>query len=101
MGGFNLGHIQWKYLESITIYVFNARTNQGRKCIRYSFIITKKCVDKVKIHEPLCNIINNQVHFDISVKSESKNKKTYRRNFHKGNYKDMRKYLTKLDWKTC
>ena len=36
--------------------------------------------------------------FDLNVKSESKNKKTYRRNFHKGNYKDMRKYLAKLDW---
>ena len=36
--------------------------------------------------------------FDINVKSESKNKKTYRRNFHKGYYKDMRKYLAKLDW---
>ena len=24
--------------------------------------------------------------------------KTYKRNFHKGNYKDMRKYLAKLDW---
>ena len=34
----------------------------------------------------------------INVKSESKNKKTYRRNFHKCNYKDMRKYLAKLDW---
>ena len=33
-----------------------------------------------------------------NVKSESKNKKMYRRNFHKGNYKDMRKYLAKLDW---
>ena len=32
------------------------------------------------------------------LKSESKNKKTYRRNFHKSNYKDMRKYLAKLDW---
>ena len=40
----------------------------------------------------------NQIHFDINVKSESKNKKTYRRNFHKGNFKDMRKYLAKLDW---
>ena len=28
----------------------------------------------------------------------SKNKITYKRNFHKGNYKDMRKYLAKLDW---
>ena len=34
---------------------------------------------------------------EISVKSESKNKKTYRRN-HEGNYKDMRKYLAKVVW---
>ena len=38
-----------------------------------------------------------QIHFDINVKSESKNKK-YTRNFYKGKYKDMRKYLAKLDW---
>ena len=55
-------------------------------------------MDKVKIHEPLGNSDHNQIHFDINVKSESKNKKTYRRNFYKGNYKDMRKYLAKLDW---
>ena len=54
-------------------------------------------MDNVKLHEPLGNSDHNQVHFDINVKSESKNKKMYRRNFHKGNYKDMRKYLTKLD----
>ena len=55
-------------------------------------------MDTVKIHEPLGNSDHNQIHFDINVKSESKNKKTYRRNFHKCNYKDMRKYLAKLDW---
>ena len=44
-------------------------------------------MDYIKIHEP---------HFDIKVKSESTNKK-YRRNFHKGKYKDMKKYLAKLD----
>ena len=33
-----------------------------------------------------------------NVKSESKNKTKYRRNFHKGNYKDIRKHLAKLDW---
>ena len=60
----------------------------------------KELVDNVKIHEPLGNSVHNQIHFDISVKSESKNNKTYRRNFHKGNYKDMRKYLAKLDWNT-
>ena len=55
-------------------------------------------MDNVKIFEPLGNSDHNQIHFDINVKSESKNKKTYNRNFHKGNYKDMRKYLAKLDW---
>ena len=55
-------------------------------------------MDNVKIHEPLGNSDHNQRHFDINAKSESKNKKTCSRNFHKGNYKDMRKYLAKLDW---
>ena len=58
----------------------------------------KELVDNVKIHEQLDNNDHNQIHFDIDVKSESKNKKTYRRNFHKGNYKYMRKYLVKLNW---
>ena len=66
----------------------------------YNIILSsqKELVDNVKIHEPLGNSDHNQMHFDINVKSESKNKKTCRRNFQKGNYKDMRKYLTKLDW---
>ena len=55
-------------------------------------------MDNVKVHEPLGYSDHNQIHFDSSVKSESKNKKTYRRNFHKGKNKDMRKYLGKLDW---
>ena len=32
-------------------------------------------MDNVKIHEPLGNSDHNQIHFDINVKSESKNKK--------------------------
>ena len=55
-------------------------------------------MDNVKIHEPLGNSDHNQIHFDIHVKSESKNKKTYRRNFHKGNYKAMRTYTANLYW---
>ena len=35
----------------------------------------KELVDNVKIHEPLGNSDHNQIHFDINVKSESKNKK--------------------------
>ena len=35
----------------------------------------KELVDNVKIHEPLGNRDHNQIHFDINVKSVSKNKK--------------------------
>ena len=38
-------------------------------------------MDNVKIFEPLGNSDHNQIHFDINVKSENKNKKTYKRNF--------------------
>ena len=33
----------------------------------------KELVDNVKIHEQLGNSDHNQIHFDITVKSESKN----------------------------
>ena len=58
----------------------------------------KEFVDNVKIHEPLGKSDHYRIHVHIYVKSESKNKKTYMRNFHKGNYQDMRKYLAELDW---
>ena len=112
MGDFNHGHIQWKSLEStggedqqflfliqdsfLTKHVLEP--TRGENVLDIVLSSQKELVDNVKIHEPLGNSDNNQIHFDINVKSESKNKKTYRRNFHKGNYKDMRKYLAKLDW---
>ena len=71
---------------------------RGKNVLDIVLSSQKELVDNVKIHEPLGNSDHNQIHFDLNVKSESKNKKTYRRNFHKGNYKDMRKYLAKLDW---
>ena len=39
-----------------------------------------------------------QIHFDINVKSESKNKKGIGETSTKVTIKDMRKYLAKLDW---
>ena len=36
----------------------------------------KEIVDNVKIRAPLGNSEHNQIHFDINVKSESKNKKS-------------------------
>ena len=55
-------------------YSARARTNQGRKCI-IVLSSQKELVDNVKIHEPLGNSDHNQIHFDMNVKSESKNKK--------------------------
>ena len=109
MGDFNHGHIQWKSLEST-----GSEDQQFLFLIQESFLIQhmleptrgdividivlssqKELVNNVKIHEPLGNSDHNQIHFD-NVKSEKI--KTYKRNFHKGNYKDMRKYLAKLHW---
>ena len=103
---------QWKFLESTggedQQFVFLIQDSfltqhvqeptRGYNVLYIILSSQKELVDNVKLHEPLGKSDHNQIHFDINVKSESKNKKTHRRNFHKGNYKDMRKYLAKLDW---
>ena len=104
MGDFNHGHIQWKSLEStgdedqqclfliqdsfLTQHVLEP--TRGDNVLYIVLSSQKELADNVKIHEPLGNSDHNKIHFDINVKSESKNTKTYRKNFHKGNYKDMR-----------
>ena len=115
MEDFNHGHIQLKSLESTGgedqpflllipdsfLIQHVLELTRGDSVLDIVLSSQKELVDNVKIHEPLGNSDHYQIHFDINVKSESKNKKTYRRNFHKGNYrvyKDMRKYLAKLDW---
>ena len=111
MGDYNHGHIQWNSLESagsedqqflfliqdsfLTQHVLEP--TRGENVLDIVLSSQKELVDNVKILEPLGNSDHNQIHFDINVKSETKNKKTYKRNFHKGNYKDMRKYSAKLD----
>ena len=102
MGDFNHGHIQWKYLESTEgedqQFLFLIQESfltqhmleptRGDNVLDIVLSSLKELVDNVKIHEPLGNSDHNQIHFDINVKSESKNKK-HRRNFHKGNYKHV------------
>ena len=61
-------------------------------------MLQNELVDNVKIHEPLGNSDQNQIHLGIKIKSESKNKNKYTRNFNKAKYKDIRNYLAKLDW---
>ena len=62
MGDFNHGHIQWNSLESTGIedqqFLFLIQdsfltqhvleSNKGRKCIRYSFVITKRISGQCK-----------------------------------------------------
>ena len=69
---------------------------RGENVLYLVLSLQNELVDNVKIHKPLGSNDNNQIHFDIKVKPESTTK--YTRNCHKGNYKDMRKYLVKLDW---
>ena len=89
MGNFNYGHIQWKSLEStggedqqflfliqdsfLTLHVLEP--TRGENVLDIVLSLQKELVDNVKILEPLGNSDHNQVHFDINVKSESKNKK--------------------------
>ena len=51
----------------------------------------KEFVDKVVIQEPLGSSDHNQLHFKTKVKQ-------CRRDFRKGNYKEIRKRLAHIDW---
>ena len=89
MGDFNHGHIQWKSLESTGgedqqfIFLIQDRfltqhvlePTRGENVVDIVLSSQKELVDNVKIQEPLSKSERNQIHVDISVKSESKNKK--------------------------
>ena len=92
MGDINHGHIQWKSLEStggedqqfIFLIQESFFTQHALEPTRRDNVLDivlssqKELVDNVKIHEPLSNSHHNQIHFDINVKSERKNKKLCR-----------------------
>ena len=58
----------------------------------------KEFVDNVVIQEPLGSGDHNQLHFNINVKSDKTKVKQCRGDFRKGNYKEIRKRLTLIDW---
>ena len=86
MGDFNHGHIHWKSLEStggkdqqfllliqdsfLTQHV--VEPTRGENVLDIVLSSQKELVDNVKIHEPLGNSYQNQIHFDMNVKSENK-----------------------------
>ena len=92
MGDFNHGHIQRKYVEfsfiqdsCLTQHVLEPTRGENVLCIGLSS--QKELLDNAKTHEPLGSSDYNQIHFDIKVKSESKNKKRTRETFTKVNIK--------------
>ena len=58
----------------------------------------KELIDNVEIKEPLGSSDHNQLHFNINIKSEKTKVKQCRRDFRKGNYKEIRKSLALIDW---
>ena len=78
------------------------RTNQSSEDIRYSartldidIVLSsqKEFLDNVVIQEPLGSSDHNQLHFNIKIKSDKTKVKKCRRDFRKGNYKEIRKSL--------
>ena len=112
MGDFNHGNIQWDTLESTGV-----EDQQFMCLIQDNFIIQhvleptrggrvldlvlssqKEFVDNVKIQEPLGSSDHNQLHFNIKIKSDKTKVSRCKRNFRKGNYKEMRTILEHIDW---
>ena len=47
---------------------------------------------------PLGSSDHNQLHFNINIKSDKTKVKQCRRDFRKGNYREIRKNLAHIDW---
>ena len=58
----------------------------------------KEFVDNVVVEEPLGSSDHNQLQFNIKIKSDKTKVKQCRRDFRKGNYKEIRKTLAHIDW---
>ena len=58
----------------------------------------KEFVDNVEIQELLGSSDHNQLHFNINIKSDKTKVKQCRRDFRKGNYREIRKNLAHIDW---
>ena len=111
MGDFNHGNIKWDSLQSTGVedqkFVYLVQDNfltrhesEPTRATRILDIVLssqKELVDNVEIKEPLGSSDHNQMHFNINVKSDKTKVKQCRRDFRKGNYKEIRKRLTLID----
>ena len=105
MGDFNHGNIKWDTLQStgvedqklLCLIQDNFLTQHVLEPTRATRVLDivlssqKELVDNFKIKEPLGSSDHNQMHFDINIKSDRTKVKQCRRDFGKGNYKEIRK----------
>ena len=112
MGDFNHWNIKWDTLHStgvedstfLCLVQDNFLTQHVLEPTRAARVIDivlssqKEFVDNVVIQEPLGSSDHNQLHFNIKIKSDKTKVKQCRRDFRKGNYKEIRKRLAHIDW---
>ena len=112
MGDFNHGNIKWDSLQSTGVedqrFVCLVQDNfltqhvlEPTRAARVLDIVLssqKEFVDNVVIQEPLGSSDHNRLHFNINIKSDKTKDKKCRRDFRKGNYKEIRKSLARIDW---
>ena len=110
MGDFNHGNIKWDTMQStgvedqkfLCLVQDNFLTQHVLEPTRATLDIVlssqKELVDNVNIKEPLGSSDHNQMHFNINIKSDRTKVKQCRRDFGKGNYKEIRKSLACIDW---
>ena len=103
MGDFNHGNIKWDSLQStlvedqrfLCLVQDNFLTQHVLEPTRAARVLDivlssqKEFVDNVVIQEPLGSSDHNQLHFNINIKSDKTKVKQCRRDFRKGNYKEM------------
>ena len=107
MGGFNHGNIKWDTLQSTGVEdtgqdnFLTQHVLEPTRATRVLDIVLssqKEFVDNVVIQEPFDSSDHNQLHFNIKIKSDKTKVKQCRRDFSKGNYKEIRKRLAHIDW---
>ena len=111
MGDFN-GNIKWDSLQStgvedkrcVCLVQDNCITQHVLEPTRAARVLDivlssqKQFLDNVVIQEPLGRSDHNQLHFNINIKSNKTKVKQCRRDFRKGNYKEIWKSLALIDW---
>ena len=114
MGDFNHGNIKWdtmqstgvEYKKCLCLVQDNFLTQHVLEPTRATRVLDivlssqKELVDNVNIKEPLGSSDHNQMHFNINIKSDRTKVKQCRRDFGKGNYKEIRKSLARIDGMT-